>query len=398
MRILFLCEGDAESWDSWSGISKSIVDFIRAAGHDVRVANVDVSGPDRWVAAASTFAPVRRRWATRYHLGAVPFWLRSRRASRHIGAHCGQIDAIVQIGSTFEPSGHGGIPYFVCSDSNIRVAQQGASSGYSDATPLTPAELEGIGRREARVYRGAAALFPLSERLRRSFIEDFGIPPDRIKAIYAGPNFDVARVPAPSPRHGQQPPTVLFVGRQYHRKGGDVLLESFRRLRKWLPDARLLIAGLPPRYVDALGVTCLGDLDKGTDTGWQALLDAYTSANVFALPTRFEPFGIACVEAMHFGLPCIGPEAWAVPEIIADGETGFTVPVDDVERLTERLLELLTQPDLARRMGEAGRRRAHELFTWPRVVSRMLDIIAPVVEVRRDARVSTPLVSATLPQ
>ncbi|HZM94935.1 MAG TPA: glycosyltransferase family 4 protein [Vicinamibacterales bacterium] len=398
MRILFLCEGDAESWDSWSGISKSIVDFIRAAGHDVRVANVDVCGPDRWVAAASTFAPVRRRWATRYHLGAVPFWLRSRRASRHIGAHCGQIDAIVQIGSTFEPSGRGGIPYFVCSDSNIRVAQQGASSGYSDATPLTPAELEGIGRREARVYRGASALFPLSERLRRSFIEDFGIPPDRIKAIYAGPNFDVARVPAPSPRHGEHPPTVLFVGRQYHRKGGDVLLESFRRLRKWLPEARLLIAGLPPRYVDALGVTCLGDLDKGTDAGWQALLDAYTSANVFALPTRFEPFGIAFVEAMHFGLPCIGPQAWAVPEIIADGETGFTVPVDDVERLTDRLLELLTQPDMARRMGEAGRRRAHELFTWPRVVSRMLDIMAPVVEARRDARISTPLVSAALPQ
>ena len=46
MRILFLCEGDAESWDSWSGISKSIVDFIRAAGHEVRVANVDVSGVD----------------------------------------------------------------------------------------------------------------------------------------------------------------------------------------------------------------------------------------------------------------------------------------------------------------------------------------------------------------
>ena len=102
----------------------------------------------------------------------------------------------------------------------FKVAQQGASSGYSDATPLTPAELEGIGRREARVYRGAAALFPLSERLRRSFIEDFGIPPDRIKAIYAGPNFDVARVPAPSPRHGQQPPTVLFVGRRYYTEKG----------------------------------------------------------------------------------------------------------------------------------------------------------------------------------
>jgi glycosyltransferase involved in cell wall biosynthesis len=191
---------------------------------------------------------------------------------------------------------------------------------------------------------------------------------------------------------------VLFVGRQYRRKGGDVLVEGFQRVRKRLPDARLLIAGLPPGYVDGPGVTCLGDLDKSTDAGWRALAEAYASADVFALPTRFEPFGIAYVEAMHFGVPCIGPEAWAVPEIIADGETGFTVPVDDVDRLTDRLLQLLTQPDLARRMGDAARTRAHELFTWPRVVSRILDVIGPVVEARNDARIGSPFASAALQQ
>jgi glycosyltransferase involved in cell wall biosynthesis len=394
MRILFLCEGDAESWQSWSGISKSLVDFIRVVGHDVEVADVDVSGADRWAAAAATFAPVRRRWATRYHLGAAPFWLRSRRARHYIVDRRDRIDAIVQIGSTFEPRGRGDIPYFVCSDSNIRVAQQGASSGYSDATPLSDTELEGIAGREARVYRGASAIFPLSERLRRSFIDDFGIAPDRVKAIYAGPNFDVGRVPAPASNASTHPPTVLFVGRQYHRKGGDVLVESFRRIKEQVPDARLMIAGLPPGYIAAPGVTCLGDLDKGTDAGWRALSDAYASAHVFALPTRFEPFGIAFVEAMHFGLPCVGPQAWAVPEIIADGETGFTVPVDDVARLTDRLLTLLTQPDLARRMGEAGRDRARELFTWPRVVSRMLDVMTPLVLERSGARVTAPLASA----
>jgi glycosyltransferase involved in cell wall biosynthesis len=398
MTILFLCEGDAESWDSWSGISKSIVDYIRAAGHEVRVANVDVSGVDRWVAAAATFAPARARWGTQYHLGAVPFWLRSRRAYRHILAQRGQIDAIVQIGSTFEPCGRGDIPYFVCSDSNIRVAQQGASSGYSDGTPLTDAELDAIAHREGRVYRGASALFPLSERLRRSFIEEFAIPPDRVTAIYGGPNFDVARVPPPAPRSSAHPPTVLFVGRQYYRKGGDVLVESFQQVRKRFPDARLEIAGLPRGSVHGPGITCHGDLDKGTDSGWQALAAAYASANVFALPTRFEPFGIAFVEAMHFGLPCIGPRAWAVPEIIADGDTGFTVPIDDVQRLTERLLELLTQPELARRMGEAGRARAQELFTWPRVVSRMLDVMSSVVDARNDARIPAPSINTALPQ
>jgi glycosyltransferase involved in cell wall biosynthesis len=142
---------------------------------------------------------------------------------------------------------------------------------------------------------------------------------------------------------------------------------------------------------------CLGDLDKGTDAGWHALSNAYASADVFALPTRFEPFGIAFVEAMHFGLPCIGPQAWAVPEIIANGETGFTVPVDDVDRLTDRLLQLLMQPDLARRMGEAARVRARELFTWPRVVRRMLEVMTPFVDARGQSRITAPLASA-LPQ
>ena len=381
MRILFLCEGNAESWESWSGISKSIVDHLRRAGHTVHVADVDLDGCPRLTAAAATLSLDRRQWATRYHLAAVPFMLRSRRARRHIVAWHGQVDAIVQVGSTFEPYGRGAIPYFLCSDSNIRVAQQGESTGYSDAAALSTKDVEAIASREREVYHGAAALFPLSERLRRSFINDFGIPAGRVRAIYAGPNLPVENVPAAAfARSPNGPPTILFVGRQFHRKGGDVLVESFRRIRNQLPTARLVIAGLPIGAVDAPGVTCLGDLDKNTSEGWAALSAAYANADVFALPTRFEPFGIAFVEAMHFGLPCIGPRAWAVPEIIADGETGFTVAVDDVEALADRLLRLLNDRCLGRAMGEAARLRARNLFTWPRVVERMLEVMTPLVE------------------
>ena len=233
-----------------------------------------------------------------------------------------------------------------------------------------------MARRELGVYSRAAAIFTLSERLRRSFVDDFLMPADRVRAIYAGPNLDLSRIPPVAPpRPNDHPPTVLFVGRQFHRKGGDVLLESFRRVRMKLPTARLIVAGPPAGYVEGPGITCVGNLDKKRAEEWAALVAAYASADVFALPTRFEPFGVAFVEAMHFGLPCIGPRAWAVPEIIADGETGFTVPVDDVEALTDRLLRLLEDRELARRMGEAGRERARRLFTWPQVVGRMVEVM-----------------------
>jgi starch synthase len=380
MTILFLCEGNAESWDSWSGTAKSLVDHLRLAGHTVHVGDVDLHGSVRWAAAAATVSLDRRRWATRYHLRGVPFRLRSRQAQRHVAMRQHEIDLIVQIGSTFHSRGVHGIPYCVVSDSNIRVAEQGETTGFSDAAALTRADVAAIARREEAVYRGASAIFPLSERLRRSFIDDFGIPADRVTAIFAGPNMDLGAIDAAArTRPESAPPTVLFVGRQFHRKGGDVLVESFRRVRASLPDARLVIAGQPPGSVEGPGIECLGDLDKKSAEGWARLSTAYTSADVFALPTRFEPFGVAFVEAMHFGVPCIGPRAWAVPEIIADGETGFTVPVDDPDALADRLLRLLTDRGLARTMGEAGRQRARRMFTWERVVGRMLDVMTPIV-------------------
>lgn len=380
MNILLLSEGDAEAWDSWSGISKSLVDHLRLAGHTVETGDVDLYGADRWLGAALTFAPDRRRWTTRFHLNAVPFRLRSRRAHRRIAAHRGPLDVILQVGATFRSVGGNGTPYFLCSDSNIRMAQHGAATGHSDAATLTRDELDRIARRERDVYRQAAGIFTLSERLRRSFIEDLDVPPNRVHAVHAGPNFDVARIPRAKARdRAPHAPTILFVGRQFHRKGGDVLVQAFRRLRETMPDARLLIAGPATAPVDEPGVTCLGDLNKNRPDGWAALVEAYGSADVFCLPTRFEPFGIAFIEAMYFGLPCVGTNAWAVPEMITDGETGFTVPIDDVEALADRLRRLLGDAELAHRMGEAGRQRAEGYFTWDRVVQRMMDVVRPIV-------------------
>jgi glycosyltransferase involved in cell wall biosynthesis len=372
MRILWLCEGDAESWRSWSGISKSLVDQLRAEGHAVEVGDVALHGALRLAAAAATVSPDRRRWGTRYHLSGVPFRLRSQRADRLVRARP-RPDAIVQVGATFQVDPRFRIPYYLCCDSNIRMARHGARTGWSDASALDERDLSAIERREAAVYRGATAIFPLSERLRRSFVDDFGIAAERVRAIYAGPNFSPGQVAAVPRGAGDRPPTVLFVGLQFHRKGGDVLVESFRRVRTVLPDAELLLAGVPPGLAAGPGIRCLGELDKNRPEGAAALAAAYASADVFALPTRFEPFGIAFVEAMHFGLPCVGPRAWAVPEIIADGETGFTVPVDDAGALTDRLLRLLGNRPLARSMGAAGRARAERLFTWPTVVSRMVE-------------------------
>ena len=374
MNILLLCEGAARTFDSWSGISQNVVRQLEARGHRVLDRDADLGGITRLAAGAVTFAPTRKRWWVKYHLGALPFALRSATARRHAKSLEDVVDAILQFGATFAPPDLGGTPLFLYCDGNIRLAQAGAAAGGSDAAWLSNDEVEAIARREEDVYRRADRIFCISQRLADSFVEDFGIPESKVSTIYAGSNFDPDRVrPDPEIRRAA-PPTILFVGRDFQRKGGDILLESFRSVRARIPEARLTVVGPDSVESEIGGVDVLGRLDRDDPEQAARLEQAYQSATVFCMPTKFEGLSISFLEAMLFGLPCISAYSpWAPPEMIVEGETGFTVPIDDPEALTHRLLELLDDPDTVERLGRAGRQRALELFTWERVVDRMLE-------------------------
>ena len=289
---------------------------------------------------------------------------------------------ILQIGATFRSGG--AAPVVLFCDSNIRLAQRARTTGHGEAAELPDEEVAAIAAREQTVYDSAAAIMTLSHMVGRSFAQDFGVREEKIHTIHAGPNLAAEVDPdalerARAERTGHRP-TVLFVGRQFERKGGDLLLRSFRIVREAVPDAQLIIVG--PEGVagvgSADGVVCLGFLDPDDPVDRERLRSAYVEADVFCLPTRFEPFGIVFLEAMFHGLPCIGPDAWAIPEIIEDGETGFLSPSGDEAALAEKMVRLLRDPELARRMGGAGSRRARGYFTWPATIERMNAVLARV--------------------
>ncbi len=370
-RILLLTEGDAERWDSWSGSAKSVVDHLRKAGHEVMTADVDLYGPTRMLGAALSFSPNRKRWGVRYHLGPVGYRLRSGKASNAASQFGRSAECILQIGATFKPPERSSLPYFLFCDSNIQTSVEGAKFGVSDSAWLRPSEFDDVCRRETAIYRGAAAVLTMSEYLRRSFIDDFGLAPERVHTVGAAPNLDVTQIPEPRTAARTGVPTVLFVGKQFERKGGATLLEAFRQVRARIPEARLVLIGPPTAPSSEPGVEWLGHLDKNNPAEKAKLLQSYLDADVFCLPSLFEPFGIVILEAMLFGLPCVGTAAWAIPEMIADGETGYTFPRGDATALADRLTELLTNRELGHRMGIAGRKRALEWFSWDAVASRM---------------------------
>ena len=367
MRILFLSEGDPETWDSWSGCSRGLVRALRSLGHTVL--GCDVSEPRlvRWLGMVGSWAPARRRWAARYHFGSFGFWARSLVAKHHMSTLSGQFDVLLQAGATFNALEGASVPGFVYSDANAKLTSRDAP--FSETAALSRDEVAGMIEREASVYARATRVFTMSEYARRSFLHDFGLPPARVQTVFAGANLDltILRGPRAVPAH---PPTILFVGRQWTRKGGPLLLAAFREVRGAITDARLVVVGCTPGEAEDNGVEVVGPVPKQTCEGQARLSALYQTADVFCMPSQFEPFGVVFVEAMLHGVPCIGLQRCAMPEIIVHNDTGWVV--ENPAALRDQLIAALSAREQLREMGVRARERALQEFTWERVAQRMV--------------------------
>lgn len=152
---------------------------------------------------------------------------------------------------------------------------------------------------------------------------------------------------------------VLFVGRLAPVKGGPLLLEAFARALKVHPDATLTIVGdgteRPALEARAARLN-LGD--AVTFAGYRTqeqVADHLEGSDMLVLPSFAEGVPVVLMEAMAARLPTIASRVAGVPELVRDGETGFVTPPGDLDTLADRLIRLMSDPDLCRRMGEAGR-------------------------------------------
>jgi phosphatidyl-myo-inositol dimannoside synthase len=217
----------------------------------------------------------------------------------------------------------------------------------------------------------------------------YGADPERIRLI--PPGVDVPNGAAPE-RDPSASPTVVTVARLEDRyKGHDVLLRSVALMKERLPSVRWLVVGDGPlrpeleRLAARLGVAeHVHFLGAVSDAERDAVL---RRADVFAMPSRLprsgggEGFGIAYLEAASHGTPVVAGNVAGALDAVVDGETGFLVDPEDPGAVAEALVRLLTDPALARRMGEAGAARARD-FSW-RAVARRVEAV--LVEVARAA-------------
>jgi glycosyltransferase involved in cell wall biosynthesis len=246
---------------------------------------------------------------------------------------------------------------------------------------------------ERRVYERLDLILPRSEWLGRSFIEDFGSHPDKVVAVGAGLNLQT--IPE-VPERDFATPRLLFVGKDFKRKGGEQLLAAFARLRQRRPDAELWIVGPEDPPTTLPGVRSFGRINRDTPTGDGELLRLYREATVFVMPSIFEPWGSVFLEAMACALPCIGSDCCAMPEIVLQGATGYLAAPGSVDSLDAVLASVVDDPLRARAMGRAGRRRVLDHFTWDHVAGRIVAAISSRLEDRTSAGAELDRVAADL--
>lgn len=174
-------------------------------------------------------------------------------------------------------------------------------------------------------------------------------------------------------------PVIGAISRLSHEKNVGLLLKAFALVAKEIPEATLRVYGDGPEretlasLAESLGIgpktAFLGHVpEAGTRCGEFA---------IFAVPSSRESFGLAALEAMACGVPVVATKVGGLPELILDGETGMLVPPEDERAMADALLKVLREPELARRLGEAGRVRAAAYFSEKKMQAAWIELSSP---------------------
>jgi starch synthase len=274
--------------------------------------------------------------------------------------------------------------------------------------PLRPWKAEQLGGgyalsswAERTAMEAADAVVAVSAGMRDDVLRVYpGVDPGRVHVVHNGIDTDEYQPDLGTnvlEEHGIDPdrPSVLFIGRITRQKGLPHLLRAALSLD---PAVQLVLcAGSPDTDEILAEVSLLIEALRADRDGvvWikqmlskPDLIQVLSHATVFACPSVYEPMGIVNLEAMACEVPVVATATGGIPEVVAEGETGLLVPIEQVDDgtgtpleaarfeadIAERLNALVADPERARTMGKAGRRRAVEQFSWATVATRTLDL------------------------
>ncbi len=279
--------------------------------------------------------------------------------------------------------------------------------------PLRPWKAEQLGGgyrvssyAEKTAYEAAAAIIAVSDGMREDILRSYpNVDPARVRTVHNGidvsqwdhdPNTDVLAEYGIDPER----PSVVFVGRVTRQKGVPYLLRAALQLP---PEVQLVLcagaADTPALAEEVNGLiaeltaqrTGVVLIDKMLPR--REIIQILSHATAFACPSVYEPLGIVNLEAMACGSAVVASATGGIPEVVVDCETGRLVPIEQVtdgtgtpldpqkfvDDFAAALIDVVSDPERARRMGTAGRKRAQEHFAWETIAERTLEVYRSVL-------------------
>jgi glycosyltransferase involved in cell wall biosynthesis len=243
--------------------------------------------------------------------------------------------------------------------------------------------------------RRADAVVAISEYTKRTLVEALGLPEERIEVVYPGVDHErfrpVAVPPAFRARYGlgEEGQTVLYVGSEDPRKNLGTLVQAFARVKAAHPGAKLVKVGAP--HVQEGRQKLLAQVKHLGLEEEVLILDSvpdgdlplfYNAADLLALPSRYEGFGLPVLEAMTCGTPVICSDAASLPEVA--GGAAWLVEPGDVDGWAGAIGTLLEDSDRWGELRQAGLERARA-FSWAKAGRKMVDVYQGVVRRPGDA-------------
>lgn len=368
LKLGFSCVWDRPPQGTWSHTPWN----LRAALMETcAVTDIDLTFPAalRQVLRLAYARPRNGRLTSTWGNAIPTKYINGRRLAH--AARMADVDAVLEIGDL----GATELPFFIYQDLSLDLvidAADNAALRYQFPT-MSENRLKALLDRQYEIYERATGIIAMSNWCADSLTRLSGVPKEKVHVVYPGITA-IGRTSQGAVTRRQVGPRrrLLFVGRDFVRKGGMETLSAFGILRRnFDPDLQLTIAGpssWPMETAVPEGVNFVGRIQP-----WE-VARLYHQHDLFVLPSRFEAFGIVFIEALSYGLPCIARDAFAMPELVRPGINGELVKSESPAELAAAIASVLRNDEIFAET-ELRRATAASFFTWRRAAEQTVAAI-----------------------
>ena len=358
IRVAYVSLYDARDVSNWSGLGYYIGRALEAhVGSIEYIGNLKTNKPPFYAFKRMYYEQLEQK---------EYYWDRTTAAGRGFARqvadqlHGRNFDVVISPGTIPVAYLETGIPVVIWADATFA-----AMLGYYFFDVCDQSVADGNKMEQAAIDNASLAAYA-SEWAANSAVKDYHALSSKVRVIPFGANIERAPERVEIQKGLTKPLKLLFVGRDWARKGGDIVLETLVALEAAGIQCELVIVGCtPPNHIARPHVHVYPSLDKRVHIDFKKLQELYMQAHFLLLPARAECYGLVLCEANAFGIPVLGSDTGGIPTIVKNGVNGYLMdPKADGSAYCNKILSVIATPSQYSELSRLSRDRYESQLNW----------------------------------